>query len=195
MTDQRAVLLALIGTITFIFGCTEDLPTANEPLTIEVESAAERSSLSTRRVFVGRDSAGIVLEGHLAGASITHPDRCGPGEMVSLSGRGNVTHLGKTEAELSHCYNASASEVTEGKLVLTGRTGGSLQGTYEGEQTQKSGAFSVDVTIDGGSIEATMVDNEEGEATLSGTVHSNGTFKADLSGWLLQHLRSDLVDN
>lgn len=194
MTNLRIVLLSLIGMSTLVFGCAEDPPTAPEPFTVEEESAIDESSSTTRRVFVGRDSAGVVLEGHLSGTSTTHLGRCGPNETALLSGTGNVTHLGKTEAELSHCYNASTSEITDGELTLTGRTGGSLEGTYEGELKQKSGAFSVEVTIDGGWVQATKVDNEEGKATLSGTVHSNGTFEATLSGWLLQHLRNDLVD-
>lgn len=176
-----------------MFGCTDDLPTAPDPLTIEEENAIEESSPSKRRVFVGRDSAGVVLEGHLAGTSTTRPGRCGQDETVSLSGSGNVTHLGKTKAELCHCYNTSTSEITDGTLTLTGRSGGSLEGTYEGELTQESGAFSVEVTIDGGSVQATRVDAEEGKATLSGTVHADGPFKVTLSGWLLQHLRDDLV--
>jgi hypothetical protein len=96
--------------------------------------------------------------------------------LVSLSGGGTATHVGKYTIINSHCVHPSTGDLTEGAFVKTAANGDQISGTYTGgARPGPDGTFSI-------TGEVTFTRGTGRFARVTGSTNMVGTLQADFSG-------------
>lgn len=144
-------------------------------------------TITSRRVFVGRDSFGVALNAKISGTV----RRDAESDCLILAGRGQVTHLGNaTVTEHTACIDDTASPTTvDGVFTYEGQTGGAMRGVYAG--TLENGTLAAKVTIEEVSVQSVKEEPQEtppGGGTMTGRL-TETRFRYTIEGWLFQRVR------
>lgn len=182
-----------------IVGCSQDQSLPTSAIYSEGVDQPLDQEAGLSKFFTGRDSFGVAMKFRVAGGEIevTTDDRCGSDDLIVLSGSGNATHLGRVDANFSHCMG---DDFYNGEFELAGTGGAFITGIYPPEPPVvigalgKNGNGNVIVTkaeINGGAVDAVQRDEVEGRGDLRVLVMPDESYELTFDGWLLHHLAED----
>ncbi len=165
MLHPRFLNPGSLTALAFLIGCGETSPV---------------SSSSTSPVpLAGVSHPRPWKESYQASGTIAPSAGC-PGRqpqfLVSLSGGGTATHVGKYTITNSHCVDPKTGAMTGGSFVKTAANGDQISGNYDGyARPGPGGSFSVRgrVSFTGGTGRF---------AGATGSTDMSGTLQADFSG-------------
>lgn len=119
-------------------------------------------------------------ESYTASGTITPGARCPtPQLLVSLSGGGTATHVGKYTIVNSHCVDPISGALSDGEFVKTAANGDRIFGTYTGGSTVIQPPAPIAIFSITGTINFTGGTGRFTGAT--GTATMNGSLQADFS--------------